>query len=284
MNGSQARENAAHSVGDADAALPQLESVGLVSTAAGAHWEAHAHNAHELLSAITHTVTVVTDAAVYVAPRGTSVWIPAYARHEVTAAPGNRMRCSWFAVSPESTFSHEVVITQTPRLLDDVLAHVMRATDPAARRRGEAFAIDLLRESESPHDGLDVPSSPLLRAVTDALVADPADRRTVAALAASVALSVRTFTRQFAGEVGMPFSEWRTELRMRIAMSALLEGRSVSEVARAVGFESLAAFSAAFRKHTGMTPSGFAEMPSVADTQYDSTEIHKKPTRFGGAI
>ncbi|PRA79389.1 AraC family transcriptional regulator [Microbacterium sp. MYb66] len=237
---------------------PLLDSIDILTTADGAHWPAHAHDDHELLSAISRSVTVVTPEAVYIAPRGTSVWIPAGVVHEVTAAPGNTMRCTWFEPDAGARLTGRVVVTSVPPLLDHVLAELGRYTDPARRARAEAFALDLLADSRETEVGLPTPGSGWLREVTDALIADPADRRTVDVWAAQSAVSVRTFSRQFAAETGMTFSHWRAELRLQLAMSMLANGTEVGRTARAVGFESLAAFSAAFRRRSGVSPRVFA--------------------------
>ena len=247
---------------------PLLDSIDILTTADGAHWEAHSHDDHELLSAITHSVTVVTPDAVYIAPRGTSIWIPAGITHEVTAVPGNSMRCTWFEPDVGAALTDRVVVTTVPPLLDQVLAELVRFTDPARRARAEAFALDLLADSRETEVGLPTPTSRWLRAVTDALIADPADRRTVDAWAAQASVSVRTFMRQFSAETGMPFSRWRSELRLQLAMSMLANGAEVGRTARTVGFDSLAAFSAAFRRRTGVSPRAFARTQgSVADSR-----------------
>lgn len=237
---------------------PLLDSIDILTTADGAQWPAHVHDDHELLSAITHSVTVVTPDAVYIAPRGTSIWIPAGVVHEVTAVPGNSMRCTWFEPDAGAMLTSRVVVTTVPPLLDRVLAELVRYTDPPRRARAEAFALDLLADSRETDVGLPTPASHWLRAVTDALIADPADRRTVDAWAAQASVSVRTFMRQFAAETGMTFSRWRAELRLQLAMSMLANGAEVGRTARTVGFESLAAFSAAFRRRAGVSPRTFA--------------------------
>lgn len=237
---------------------PIYDSIDILTTAEGKRWTAHSHDLHELLSAITRTVTVVTPGAVYIAPRGTSIWIPAGVVHEVTAAPGNSMRCTWFEPDAGTGLNPEVVVTRVPALLDDVLAALAQYEDPVRRARAEAFALDLLGDATDAESGLPSPVTPWLRAVTEALVADPADRRTVDAWALEARVSVRTFTRRFAAETGMSFSTWRSELRIRLAMSMLVTGADVGRTARSVGFDSLAAFSAAFRRQTGVSPRAFA--------------------------
>ncbi len=224
----------------------------------GESWDSHEHPEHELLSSITGTVTVATARAVHVLPRGSAIWLPANERHAVHAAPGNTMRCTWFEVDaiPDALVG-TTVLTTSP-LLDDVLTHLDDCEEGARRDRAEAFALDLLSSSAGPDDGLPQPQSPWLVAVTQALAVRPGDPRTVEEWAAGAAVSTRTFSRRFHAETGLAFSAWRSVLRHQEAMARLTEGQSVARVSRAVGFDSPSAFTAAFRRETGVSPTTFA--------------------------
>lgn len=224
----------------------------------GDAWDSHAHPEHELLSSITGTVTVVTPHTIHVLPPGSAIWLPADEAHAVHAAPGNTMRCTWFDVDAvPDALTRTTVLTTSP-LLDDVLTHLDGCADPARRLRAEAFALDLLSTSALPHDGLPQPRTPWLVAVTQALSRHPGDSRTVDEWAARCAVSTRTFTRRFQSETGLTFSAWRSRLRLQAAMARLADGQSVAQVGKAVGFDSPSAFTAAFRRDTGVSPRGFA--------------------------
>lgn len=54
----------------------------------------------------------------------------------------------------------------------------------------------------------------------------------------------------------MQFSAWRQRLRILNAQEKLARG---DHVAAAVGYESLGAFAAAFKKNTGYSPSAYAQ-------------------------
>ena len=55
--------------------------------------------------------------------------------------------------------------------------------------------------------------------------------------------------------MGLSFTGWRQRVRFHNAMEAIVRGEQVGAVARANGYESASAFTAAFRKALGMTPS-----------------------------
>jgi transcriptional regulator GlxA family with amidase domain len=77
----------------------------------------------------------------------------------------------------------------------------------------------------------------------------PQDAWTVAALADRVLLSRATFARRFTRLVGEPPLAYVARWRMNLAAKALREtGRSIDEIARAVGYESGPAFSKAFSR------------------------------------
>jgi AraC-like DNA-binding protein len=93
--------------------------------------------------------------------------------------------------------------------------------------------------------------------ITDGLLADPADARDLAHWAFDVGAGVRTVSRLFVAQTGMTFGQWRTHARVRAAVTLLADGLPVGTVARRVGFTKPAAFSAAFRRVTGRSPSAF---------------------------
>ena len=78
---------------------------------------------------------------------------------------------------------------------------------------------------------------------------------TVAILADAASLSRATFARRFTRLVGEPPLAYLMRWRMNLAAKALREtGRSLDEIARAVGYESGPAFSKAFRRLYGEAP------------------------------
>ncbi|WP_242901953.1 helix-turn-helix domain-containing protein [Actinomadura terrae] len=90
-------------------------------------------------------------------------------------------------------------------------------------------------------------------AVARALSHDPADPTGLDEWARRLRVSVKTLQRDFVREFGMPYTRWRTALRLRAAR-ALLDSRPVSTVAHQVGYASASAFIAAFAKEYGYTP------------------------------
>ena len=88
----------------------------------------------------------------------------------------------------------------------------------------------------------------------EALYADPADARSLHDWGRLLGASERTLARRFETELGMSLREWRHHLRVFLAVEWLGAGRSVTEVALALGYASTAAFSYMFRRAMGCAP------------------------------
>jgi AraC family transcriptional regulator, alkane utilization regulator len=87
-----------------------------------------------------------------------------------------------------------------------------------------------------------------------ALHGAPATTWTVESLARAVGVSRSVLADRFAETAGQPPMQYLALWRMQLASRRLLEGEPVAEVAVAVGYESEAAFSRAFKKLVGEAP------------------------------
>lgn len=91
-----------------------------------------------------------------------------------------------------------------------------------------------------------------------ALHARPAHPWTVAELAATAGVSRAALARRFTALVGQPPLTYLTSWRMSLAADLLHEPRStITEVARRVGYTDAFAFSTAFKRLRGITPSAY---------------------------
>jgi len=87
-----------------------------------------------------------------------------------------------------------------------------------------------------------------------ALHGQPVEPWTVEGLARAVGVSWSVLAERFTEMVGHPPIEYLVLWRMQLASRLLAEGGSVGAVARAVGYESEAAFSRALKKRVGRGP------------------------------
>lgn len=132
------------------------------------------------------------------------------------------------------------------RLADIIVIQTLRMwlqTDPAART-GWFLAL----------------TDPRIGKALQAIEADPGAPWDVTSLARAAAMSRSSFSERFATMVGETPIAYLTRWRMDVARSLLSDTPdTTAEIARQVGYQSEAAFSRAFSRHVGCTPSAWRQ-------------------------
>jgi AraC-like DNA-binding protein len=97
-----------------------------------------------------------------------------------------------------------------------------------------------------------------------------AHRWTVEELARTAGMSRAVFAERFNRKVGMPPMEYLLEWRIAIAKDILGRERvPLAELAERIGYQSASAFSTAFARQAGCSPSAFARSGAEATTVFD---------------
>jgi AraC-like DNA-binding protein len=221
----------------------------------------HSHPTAQLLYAASGVMSVQTDAGVWVAPPQRAVWIPADTEHETTMR-GTISLHSLYILPDQTSWMPPVpaVVGVTPLLRALLLAAIdlpPRFVPGGREERILRLILDEMRALSTAPLHLPDPSDRRLRLIADAIREDPADRRGLADWARSAGASERTLARLFVAETGMTFAEWRRQARLLAALAALAEGKPVTEVAFDVGYDSVSAFVAMFRRCLGQTPARY---------------------------
>ncbi|WP_369360679.1 helix-turn-helix transcriptional regulator [Streptomyces sp. cg2] len=230
--------------------------------APGAGIDAHRHDDHQIAYASRGVLAVTTDAGSWVAPANRAVWIPAGAPHAHRAHGKLALHLVGLpAADNPLALEYPTVLKVGPLLRELILAYTRdtEAGDSPQRARLRAVLLDQLRISPQQPLHLPAPNAPRLRALCDILHADPADNRTLAALGRQIGASDRTLSRLFQAELGMTFSQWRTQLRLYHALVLLAEDMPVTTVAHLCGWASASAFIDVFRRAFGHTPGSFRQ-------------------------
>ena len=221
----------------------------------GSVFDWHTHDDHQIAWAPSGVLMVRTDSTAWVLPPTRALWIPAGVRHETLSTSSATMQ----AVYVRPNLCSIAWTTCTPVAAGPLLAELISyladpELDAAARSRGEAVLIDLLRPMSMATIEVPMPHDDRALDVAKALRVDPSDTRTLEEWGRRIGASERTLARSFLADTGLSFGRWRTRLRLSVALADLATGTSVSTVARAVGYESSSAFVAAFQRETGATP------------------------------
>ena len=127
-------------------------------------------------------------------------------------------------------------------------------------RMAELLFVDVIRRHLETSAGESVGwlaglRNPLIARALALLHHAPAQSWTLDALAAQAGTSRSVLAERFAHVIGQPPMQYLRQLRMQLASRLLVEDAAkVASVAAAVGFESEAAFSRAFKKCVGLSP------------------------------
>jgi len=106
----------------------------------------------------------------------------------------------------------------------------------------------------SPSTAYPRPRSEVLRAVTDAVAADPGADHSIARMAAAAALSPRHLTRLFRTELGTTPARYVEAVRIDAGKRGLEQGMSVADAARVAGFGTSESMRRAFVLRVGVAP------------------------------
>lgn len=229
----------------------------------------HSHDLHQIQYAIGGVVEVETASAHYLLPPQQAAWIPVGLEHQATMTPNVR----------------SVAVMFDPDLLPDVDVHDSRARIVAVSPLIRQMMIYALRwpigrpDGDPVSDGffqtlghlvfealdheapLSLPAAdnPVVAAAMDYTKAHLASV-TAAEVSRAVAVSERTLRRQFDTAIGMSWRTYLLHARMLRAMALLVApGESVHKTASAVGFDSMSAFTRAFTRFCGETPSSYRQ-------------------------
>jgi AraC-like DNA-binding protein len=219
----------------------------------------HAHDRGQFTCVLSGVISQETEAGIWVVPQQRLVWIPPGTVH---AAQSKGPVEGWLVLAPTHyarQLPSRVCVLKTSALL---LAALERLTElpgaggPVADLLSQVILIEL---GQAEAEGLEIPlpRSARLRVIAVQLLEAPADGRRLEAWAQAAAMSTRSFTRHFEQETGVSFSEWRRRVIARRAIDLLSAGESVSTVALGLGYESVSAFIAMFKRLYGAPPAKF---------------------------
>ncbi|MFE1801634.1 helix-turn-helix domain-containing protein [Streptomyces sp. NPDC059517] len=215
------------------------------------------HTHADPMVAWSHSGTVLVhtrDAMRRLVP-GQGLWLPPGTAHASSVEPGGIGCYTYVTVTAAPSRWRSVTPLRIGRALREMLIHLDVTSMPDdLRLRTQRVLIDMLETDPSPAIGVPVPRDWRIRALAEDVMRAPESDTSLEEWAARHALSVRTVARAFGDDIGMPFTRWRSLVRMSAATGLLAGGHSVNLVAHRCGYSTTSAFSAAFRRVCGMSP------------------------------
>jgi AraC-like DNA-binding protein len=221
----------------------------------------HAHDWDQLALISESAAIVETDAVYVVHPLMKGLWLPAGVEHSIYSPRRFYLHTLYFESGSLRTDSQPQVLG-LDNLARELILLLCGAPQSSRRGARHAHALALLEEvlpeAKPESFSLPRPRHERARKLADYFAAQPNDGRSVEIIAAEIGgASLRTFERFFAEETGLSLAAWRRHSRLLASLSLLAEGKSIGEVAYAVGYESAAAFSTAFKQCFGVSPSSY---------------------------
>lgn len=221
----------------------------------------HSHARGQLFGSLQGLLTVGTELGHWVVPAVHAVWVPPGERHEGRSHGAFSGWSVYIAPSACGPLPRQPTVLRVSGLLREAIT---RAATWQGGRFDDACAhlaqviMDEIATLPAAGLNLPMPRDARLVRIARALIEEPADDRTLSAWAAWAGLSERTASRRFVAETGFTFMAWRQRALLARSLEMLAEGRSVTTVALDLGYDSISAFIALFRRVIGTTPGEYA--------------------------
>jgi AraC-like DNA-binding protein len=218
----------------------------------------HQHPWGQIVFARCGIMRVQTDEAIWLTPPTRAIWLPCGIRHSIAIHGEVAMRTLYIAGSRAAPLPPEPRVFEVVPLLRELIFHIlaigMLAPDRPDHDRLAGLLIDLLLQARPEDVRLPLPTDARARRLADHIQSEPADARELSALSGFAGASLRTMQRLFPHETGFTIEAWRQKARLLHAIGGLSAGANVTEAALDCGYQSVAAFIAAFVRQFGVTP------------------------------
>ena len=221
----------------------------------------HFHDRDQLVYASSGVMTVGTETGIWIVPPHRAVWIPKSVPHTITMSGDVAMRTLYLKPRLATSLPRNCGVVNVSALLKELILCCCGAGALRGRVTTERHLIDVILDQLHAIElvPLQLPglSDPRAKRVAAALLAEPADSRSLDEMCRSSGASRRTVERLYRHETGMTLGKWRQQLRLMHAMRLLAEGAKVTHAALASGYSSASSFVAAFHKVLGTTPTRY---------------------------
>lgn len=219
----------------------------------------HIHPRGQILYSSRGTVTTSAEGGNWVAPPERAIWVPAGVPHATRHSVGSEVRNIFVRMDAAPDLPAHCAVVQVSPLLRELLLAVMRLPplydEDGADGRLVRVLLDRVAALPDEPLHLPMPVNKKLRAVAAELAERPGVSLAMAARQA--AMSPRSFARHFLAETGLTFGAWQRQARLLRALELLGTGLGVGDVAFTLGYESISAFIAMFRRTFGTTPARY---------------------------
>jgi AraC-like DNA-binding protein len=221
-----------------------------------AMWHAHAEGQFILVE--TGMSHLYTEVGAWIIPARRVAWVPPGLRHTSRSSGGGS---GWVLIPPVGLHGlpDRVCVLRASGLMTASLQRLTQLTPgdgPMQQLLWSVVAAEM-REARPEQLEIPMPTGPRLLKAAQSVLTRPTTSASVDRLAACAGLSRRSFTRRFRSQTGLSYSRWKRAVIAQHALELIATGHKVSSVAFDVGYESVSAFIAMFRRQYGESPRQF---------------------------
>jgi AraC-like DNA-binding protein/quercetin dioxygenase-like cupin family protein len=224
----------------------------------GERFALHMHAWAQVAYASRGVLRIAVEGSTWMVPPSRAIWIPPHVLHEVVVVEDAYLRTLYIDESAVPMGLETCrVVEVSPLLREVIVAMDSHTLSPAREHLLCTLALDELTRSVPLPLSVPMPHEKRLRALCDAVLANPGNSDPLEYWAETIGASTRTIARLFRQELAMSFSQWRQQAVLARAIPLLNQGRPLSHIARELGYQSQSAFSAMFRRAFGESPRAF---------------------------
>lgn len=224
----------------------------------------HQHRRAQFLYSIRGMMEVSTDHDRWLVFPDSGVWIPPQKQHSVRML--NASTRSLYIAPELSLRGEQCEVVKVSKLMHTLLIEATKIPRLYESHGRNATLLQLLMYEIQNADILPfhipLPQDSTLLALCQSFIQSPNIHEPLEKWANLTHKSTRTFSRFFQKETGMTFSQWRQQICLLYALTELTKKQPVTNIALSLGYESISAFSAMFKKSLNYSPSEFSQFPS----------------------
>jgi AraC-like DNA-binding protein len=185
-------------------------------------------------------------------------WVPPGVRHISRSSGGGN---GWVMIPPLELRGLPgcVCVLRISTLMMASLQRLTQLKPGEGAKRRLLWRMVAAEMSEAQPDELELPmpTAPRMVKAAQSVLARPGAAASLDKLAARAGMSRRSFTRHFRRQTGLPYARWKRAVIAHHALELVAAGHKVSCVALDVGYASVSAFIAMFRRQYGESPRQF---------------------------
>ena len=223
--------------------------------------KAHTHPRAQILSCDRGTMEVVTQDNVWIVNSTQSIWLASYDKHQVYFPNHVNVTSAFIDQSRIGSLPQRSFAFSSSDFLNSLLEKVTSFSNLEKFTDQQLRVVEVLLDELSgltPTSAfLPMSKDPRVRKVTSVLMNQLGSKQSIKHYAELACVSPRTLSRLFRSELGMSFTKWRIRMKLTEAVRLLNDGKNVTEVSFALGYEEVSSFIDTFKKHFQTTPSNY---------------------------